>query len=107
MKREELEKLAASFQTKADTAFQNYQETGISRYGSTARKNEDIADALRVAAGAMDEHQAYIGLKMEMTNFANRAQRIASTMDGKEKAELTEALIRDIVSCGRFRGLIS
>ena len=107
MKREELEKLAASFQSKADTAFQNYQETGMNRYGSTARKNEDIADALRVAAGAMDEHQAYIGLKMEMANFASRARMIASIMDGKEKVELTEAIIRDIVSCGRLHGLIS
>lgn len=30
MTRKELEKLADGFQKKADTAFQNYQETGMS-----------------------------------------------------------------------------
>lgn len=107
MKRDELEKLADSFQSKADTAFQNYQETGMNRYASTARRNENIADALRVAAGAADEHQAYIGLKMEMANFASRAKRAMSTADDKEKTDLTEAIIRDIVSCGRLHGFIS
>ncbi len=106
MKREELEKLAASFQAKADTAFQNYQETGMSRYGSTARRNEDIADALRIAAGATDEHQAYINLKMEMSNFASRARKVGLTTDEKERAELLESLVRDIISCGCLYGLI-
>ena len=44
MSKKELMKLADSFQKKADTAFQNYQETGASRYDSAFRRNEDIAD---------------------------------------------------------------
>lgn len=102
-----MDKLAASFQAKADTAFQNYQETGISRYSSAARKNEDIADALRMAAGAADEHHAYIGLRLEMSAFANRAQMIMAATDDKEKAKLVDSIIRDIVFSGRLHGLIS
>lgn len=60
MSKKELMKLADSFQKKADTAFQNYQETGASRYDSAFRRNEDIAAALRAAAEAADEHNAYI-----------------------------------------------
>lgn len=40
MKKEELLKLADSFQKKADAAFENYQETGMSRYGNAYRRNE-------------------------------------------------------------------
>lgn len=107
MSKKELMKLADSFQKKADTAFQNYQETGASRYGSAFRRNEDIATALRAAAEAADEHQAYISLKMEMSNFASRSQRVMLSASEKEKSELTEALIRDIVSVGQLYGLIS
>ena len=56
MKKEELMKLADSFQKKADAAFENYQETGMSRYGSAYRRNEELADALRPAVG--DSHHA-------------------------------------------------
>ena len=107
MSKKELMKLADSFQKKADTAFQNYQETGASRYDSAFRRNEDIAAALRAAAEAADEHNAYINLKMEMSNFASRSQRVMLSASEKEKSELTEALIRDIVSVGQLYGLIS
>lgn len=80
MSKKELMKLADSFQKKADTAFQNYQETGASRYDSAFRRNEDIAAALRAAAEAADEHNAYINLKMEMSNFASRARRVMLTI---------------------------
>lgn len=106
MKKKELEKLADSFQTKADTAFRNYQETGISRYCSTARRHEKMADAIRMAAEAADEHYAYINLKLEMSNFASRAEKVQYSSDEKERAELVEALVRDMIACGRLHGLI-
>lgn len=106
MDRNHLEKLAESFQVKADTAVQNYQETGMSRYCSMARRNEDIADAIRMAAGAADEHQAYISMKNEMANFAWRAKMIAAAQTDEKRDELTRALIRDIVSFGCLFGLI-
>jgi len=106
MKKEELLKLADSFQKKADAAFENYQETGMSRYGNAYRRNEELADALRMAAGAADEHNAYIHMKGQMSNFASRAQ-MASTADTEEKrCELIDALVRDLVSFGRMFDLI-
>lgn len=106
MSKEELMKLADSFQKKADTAFENYQETGMSRYGNSYRRNEELAGALRMAAGAADEHNAYIHMKSQVSNFAWRA-KTASAADTEEKrSELAEALIRDLVAFGRLMGLI-
>ena len=62
---------------------------------------------VKAAAEAADEHNAYINLKMEMSNFASRARRVMLYTTEEEKAELTEALIRDIVSVGQLYGLIS
>ena len=107
MNREELKKLADKYQKKADTAFQNYPETGAPRYSGSFRRNEELVDALRMAANAADEHIAYISLKAEMANFASRAVAITQPYKtDEEKAEMTYALIRDILACGKQRGLI-
>lgn len=106
MSKEELIKLADSFQKKADAAFENYQETGMGRYGNSYRRNEELADALRMAAGAADEHRAYVSMKAEMSNFAWRA-KMASTAETEEKRDgLVEALVRDLAAYGRLMGLI-
>ena len=106
MKKEELLKLADSFQKKADAAFENYQETGMSRYGSTYRRNEELADALRMAAGAADEHHVYISMKAQMANFACRAKAASVAETEEKRSELTEALVRELVSYGKMSGLI-
>lgn len=59
----ELEKLAERYQQRADRAFENYQETGIKRYDTERNNMEDLADALRMAANAADEHAAYVGMR--------------------------------------------
>lgn len=41
MDKKKLMELAERYQCKADTAFQNYQETGITRYDTARRNNED------------------------------------------------------------------
>lgn len=46
MDKKKLMELAERYQHKADTAFQNYQETGITRYDTARRNNEDMAEAL-------------------------------------------------------------
>ena len=48
MDKKKLMELAERYQCKADTAFQNYQETGITRYDTARRNNEDMAEALSV-----------------------------------------------------------
>lgn len=106
MSKEELMKLAEKYQAKADADFQNYQESGMSRYGSSYRRNEDMAEALRMAAGAADEHRAHISMKVEMANFASRAQMLAIADTEEKRADLTQALIRDLADYGRLMGLI-
>lgn len=106
MNKEELLVLAEKFQAKADAAAENYQDSGMSRYGSAARRNEDIAEALRMAAAAADEHHEYIGMKAEMSNFAWRASMAFTAQTEDEKNKLMDALIRDLAAYGRMMGLI-
>lgn len=105
LQKKELEKLAEKYQAKADADYRNYQETGITRYGTSYRKNDDLACALRMAAEAADEHSAYIAMKGQMSNFAWRALMVSHATDG-EREELVQALVRDLVSYGALQGLI-
>lgn len=106
MNKEELLVLAEKFQAKADAAAENYQDSGLSRYGSAARRNEDIAEALRMAASAADEHSEYIGMKAQMSEFAYKAwmASIAQTEDGRNKA--VDDLVKNLTAYGRLMGLI-
>ena len=63
MDKKKLMELAERYQRKADTAFQNYQETGITRYDTARRNNEDMAEALRMAASAKEDHDRMIHLR--------------------------------------------
>ena len=108
MDKKELMKLADSYRKKADTAYQNYQETGITRYCNIYHRNDDLAEALQMAANAADEHTALIAIKAELAHFAFRAAIATSKhRTEQEKAELAAALASDIVICGRMYGLIS
>ena len=103
-----LMKLADSYRKKADAAYQNYQETGIARYYSAYHRNEDLADALQIAANAADEHNDLIAIRGELAHFAFRAAMATSKhRTGPEKAELAAALASDIVICGRMHGFIN
>ena len=103
MKKEELLALADKYQAKADADFQNYQETGMTRYGTSYRKNEELANALRMAADAADEHYAYIALKAQMATFTQRSQELKYADEEKKEAQ-TEALLRDMVAYGVLQG---
>lgn len=58
MTKEELIALADKHQEKADKAYKNYQETGITRYSRDYRNSEDLAAALRMAANAEENHRS-------------------------------------------------
>lgn len=107
MDKKKLIKLADSYRKKADTAFQSYQETGIARYYNTYHRNDDLADALQMAANAADEHAALIALKAEMSHFASHAAMATSKYRTEpERAELAAALASDVAAYGRLQGLI-
>ena len=74
MDRSELEKLAERYQQKADRAFENYQDTGLRRYDTERNNMEDLADALRMAANAADEHAEHTNMRGSLAEFVNVSQ---------------------------------
>ena len=75
MDEKKLLELAERYQRKADTAFQNYQETGITRYDTARRNNEDMAEALRMAASAKEDHDRMIHLRGVLSQLAWQAAK--------------------------------
>lgn len=95
----ELEALAEKYAAKAEKAYRNYQETGISRYNRDQRNAEELANAFRAAANAAEEHEELIGMRGELCLLANRAQKA----DTEEKAR---AVLKELVSYARMMGLV-
>lgn len=98
IKKEELIKLIDKYDRQAEKAYMNYQETGTPRYDRERRNAEDLADALRVALSAADEHTAYISLKGDVLRLAAAA----------ESGKAPGAVLADLVSvaalsCGYMR----
>lgn len=102
MKREELEALAAKYQKKADEAFQNYQDTGMTRFDRAYRNNEDLADALRMAARAADDSHRLTDLRVTLSEYGYKASVIAD--HGTEEDAMK--LCRELAASARMRGLI-
>lgn len=106
MTKTELEKLAEQHQRKADTAFQTYQETGMTRYETAYQKNEDMAEALRMAANAADDHDKLIHLRGVLSQLAGIASGIAWASDDQKPARMKEA-INELLAVARMEGLIN
>lgn len=100
MTEKELYDLAEKYQVKADRAYQSYQETGITRYDRERRNAEELADALRMAAGAADDHLKLIRLKVEVSNLAYLAKR------AKDDSVLLETLRQSLLIIAQSHGLI-
>lgn len=86
-------------QPRQKKAYRNYQETGISRYNRDQRNAEELANAFRAAANAVEEHEELIGMRGELCLLANRAQKA----DTEEKAR---AVLKELVSYARMMGLV-
>lgn len=97
------EKLAEA--CKADTAFQNYQETGITRYDTARRNNEDMAEALRMAASAKEDHDRMIHLRGVLSQLAWRAAE-ANRASEEERPRKMQAVLGELLSAARMQGLI-
>lgn len=102
MDKKTLEALAERYQKRADHAFENYQETGIKRYDTERNNMEDLADALRMAANAADEHNAYVGMRGSFVGLVTIAQKIELAEDEKSREELADKLVKDLLSYGRM-----
>ena len=99
MDKKKLMELAERYQCKADTAFQNYQETGITRYDTARRNNEDMAEALRMAASAKEDHDRMIHLRGVLSQLANRASE-------EDRPRKMQAVLGELLSAARMQGLI-
>lgn len=105
MKKAELEKLAEKYQRKADDADQAYQETGIGRYDTTRRNNEDLAEALRMAASAEEDHAKMVFLKVELSRLASEAASVEYTSEDMKQAKM-QRVISSLLVLARMQGLI-
>lgn len=105
MTRKELERLAEKHQKKADTAYQNYQETGITRYSTTYRNNEDLAEAFRMAANAADDHAKLVALKGDLSQLAAAAVRVKYAPEDLKQARM-QSVMDDLLALARMHGLI-
>ena len=102
MNRQELEALAERYQGKADKAFMNYQETGMARYDRERRNNEDLADALRMAARAADDAHRLTDLRVTFSTLVDKARRLRSLQNSPE----VEDFLKEVVASSRIRDLI-
>lgn len=93
------------YQHKADTAFQNYQETGITRYDTARRNNEDMAEALRMAASAKEDQDRMIHLRGVLSQLAWRAAE-ANRASEEERPRKMQAVLGELLSAARMQGLI-
>ena len=100
MDKKKLMELAERYQCKADTAFQNYQETGITRYDTARRNNEDMAEA-----SAKEDHDRMIHLRGVLSQLAWRAAE-ANRASEEERPRKMQAVLGELLSAARMQGLI-
>lgn len=105
MNKAELEKLIDRYGRKAEVAFQNFQETGMTRYDTARRNAEDMADALSMALGAEADHSACISMRCSISLWATKAKAV-STMDTDKKAQESEAILSEIIAFACMHNLV-
>ena len=88
-----LKKLIDRYQQKADAAYRNYQDSGVSRYDRERRNNEDLAVALRIALNAKDEHTMLISMRADLSDLASRADMAVHSHDVSEETSVLNSLI--------------
>ena len=107
LEQKDLEKLVEKYQKKADEAEEAYQQTGMARYHATYWRNQDMADALRMAMSAKEAHDTLRDMRLMLSNFASRgAAAISPQRAPDERAELAVRLVAEVADYGRRNGLI-
>ena len=103
MTKEELIALADKHQEKADKAYKNYQETGITRYSRDYRNSEDLAAALRMAAE--EDHRSLTSLRVDISRVASSAAAAERAAEDLKLSRMT-AVIKELLAVARLHGLI-
>ncbi len=103
----ELKKLIEKYDKRADNALQLYQETGAKRHYTANYTSQNMADALRVALQAKEDHEDLQNMKLELSNFASRGAAATSQLRPEsERAELAAILAKELADYGKRNGLI-
>lgn len=98
--------LAHKFRIKALKDYDNFQQTGITRFDTSRRRNEDLADAFDMAVNAADEHNECVNMKLVLSEYAALAKCALADQDLEKKAAKLESLARDLKSYGIRNGFI-
>lgn len=95
-----LMELAEKHQAKAARANANYQETGIRRYYLEYCRNDDISNALFIAANASEDHDTMVNMRIELSSYAHELKR------KREKNEDCAQTIDALILYAQRQGLI-
>ena len=77
------------------------------RYHSAYWRNQDMADALRMALSAKEDHDTLRDMRLVLSNFASRGAAAESPYRSPdERAELAARLAAEVADYGRQLGLI-
>lgn len=87
--------LAERYDNKSSKAYMSYQETGTQRYYREYENAEEMANVLRMAANAEQDHRALVFLRSEIANLAVTA-----------KNGDTEQLAKNVIAIAEMYGLI-
>lgn len=74
MTQDELLKMAERYDAKAAKAYFNYQASGMPRYDRERANAEDLADAMRIAAAAAEDHNKLLSMKADLADLAYKAE---------------------------------
>lgn len=108
MTKVEITALAEHWQAKADRAMARYQESGLPRYNREREQAEDLAEALRIATNAADDHSELISLRGAVCCLAVKAHAAVDALDAPDRAadrDILTDLARNIISTARLYGL--
>lgn len=100
LSRKELEKLVEKHDAAAVRAYRNYNDTGIQRYDRERRKNEDYADAFRMALNAENDYTKLVQLRSDFVRLAGQARRAGTPEDAQK-------VCRDLLATAKLLNLIS
>lgn len=106
MSKAELEVLAEKYEAKAARSYQNYQETGISRYAREYRNADSLASAMRMAASAERDYTKLINIRGTVSMLASKAQSALKEQEDKRE-EAMEKVLNDLVSLAVMEGLVT
>lgn len=110
MTKVEIVALAERWQAKADRAMERYQEDGLARHNREREQAQDLADALRVAANAADDHSELISLRGAVYCLAVKAHAAVDALDAPDRAsdrDILTDLARNVISTARLYGVDS